>query len=175
MQIDGVWKHHLRSERARQSLATDAGAWNPFGQPQPDVLDEMAQEEERRSVFGLVAAAEAAILIECDRIAKQERSTRAVALENLINTANEQFHKGKRRGPHPDLGSVLHALFEHGDPHQKRAIAGFRPLVDHRHWLAHGRQWLAPPLVNAPAAWASIQVLFDALAFPMPPQPTRWV
>ncbi len=175
MQMDQVWKHHLRSERARQSLAADSDAWTPFGGRLPAVLVEMATEDERRAVLSLVAAAEAAILIECDRIARQEVSARAVELQNLIDSARDQFEKGKRRGELPDLGAALNVLNAHGDGMVKAAILGFRPLIENRHWLAHGRQWVAPPVVDAPGAWSSIRVLFEALVFPMPSQPTGWV
>lgn len=178
MHMDQVWKHHLRSERARQSLAADAGAWAPFGgTPLPDVLDEMASEEERRAVLVLVAAAEAALLLECDVIASQEQSPRADELRPLVQRARAAFQKGTRRGAAPDLGNVLNILESHGNAMVKAAISGFRSLVDNRHWLAHGRQshWTVPSTVDAPGAWSSIRVLFDSLGFPMPSQPTGWV
>jgi hypothetical protein len=105
----------------------------------------------------------------------QAPSVLASDVKILIDSARLQFQKGKRRGDLPDLGPVLTVLDVYGDSTVKAAVSGVRPLIDNRHWLAHGRQWVAPPMVDAAGAWSSIAVLFDALGFPMPEQPRLWV
>lgn len=179
MLLDQVWKHHLRSERARVSFSADNEPWVEHGGKLDErelVVVEMAAEDEIQTVLVLFAAAEAALQDECERIANQYANTPVGGdLAAVFQAARTTAAKRRWQHPNPNLAPILDVLQRHGGPGIAPAFDAFREMMNVKHWLAHGRYWNAPPMVDATAAWASIRMLFMGLGFPMPAQPTSWV
>jgi hypothetical protein len=183
MQIDDLWKDHLRQARSREALGWDPRAWATAllrGKSLTVVIEEMTGESERQTLLVLMAAAEAGLQARAEDLAVAATGTPLG--DRMANVRADAHAFAIKKGWHdqaPKLASILKAWDDdakvRGDTVVPTATGLFRELFGVRNWLAHGRHWAPPPLPDPAGAWSTIQTLFGALGITMPPIPTAWV
>ncbi len=172
MELEDIWLHQLRIDRASQALADDANAWPTTDQDgQLDLValkgatfSEMNEQAERQTLVAIVAAAEAAI-----------QADLAVILAHQSDEIRRRVAVLPKKKGSPDLGAVVGVWAKDGDAGLQAAAATFQELHRFRHWLAHGRRWDRPGAMDLRTAWSSIRVLFQVLRLQEPVRPASWL
>jgi len=176
MQLQDVWRHRLRLQESVADL--NAGR---LGFTQPElalVQDEMGRDNDSTIVLFLIAAAESALQQRAHDIANGSESTPfALQMKAVFAVVAKENAKRKAKGMAertPNLRDILNVWREDSSasPGAALAVDDFIAAQDVRHWLAHGRQWKAPILVDAMQSWARIAFLFRELGIDPPTMPT---
>lgn len=162
MQLDDVWRYHLRVSSVVPKLDDPGLTQAELAQ----VRDELRDENERVIVLLLVAAAEA-------NLQKQAAAIAASAANPFESEMQKVVKAAARNSPY--LGAILKVwkTYPTASANLCGSIADFEALQKVRHWLAHGRHWDTPKMVDPGQAWVNIEKLFHELNLNMPVKPTR--
>jgi hypothetical protein len=131
-----------------------------FGLPQDEfvaALRELRDEIESRAYLAIVAAAEATVQLDFRARAGARAST-------LLRATARSWTRAEKRGRRIVLEEILDAWAKlHGA--RQDAISQFKQLLQHRHWLAHGRYFTNRAGVPVGPAFAveRARALFKAL------------
>lgn len=166
MQLEDVWQYRLRLQRAVEMFAGDGGQTND---EIIQIKDDLTRENELVIVLLLVAAAESLL--------QNEATVAGMGAGPLATAMTAVLEGPKRRGRTPQLREILNVWANPAwaGPAVIAIVPEFLAIQDVRHWLAHGRHWAAPKLVDPCLAWVNIEQLFAELGMAMPAQPSRLI